>query len=84
VTVTTAGMVCAHHHLYSTLARGMPAHLEDVLIDIRARDARDSGRDAAPLVQAEDAELLDTSEMEIDEAIAAAIGLVERKLAALA
>ncbi|MBA2283041.1 MAG: amidohydrolase family protein [Actinomycetota bacterium] len=25
MTVTTAGMVCAHHHLYSTLARGMPA-----------------------------------------------------------
>jgi cytidylate kinase len=59
----------------------MPAHLEDVLVDIRARDARDSGREAAPLVQADDAELLDTSEMDIGEAIAAAIRLVEERLA---
>jgi cytidylate kinase len=82
--VTASPEVRARRRVAELLARGMPAHLEDVLIDIRARDARDSGRDAAPLVQAEDAELLDTSEMEIDEAIAAAIGLVERKLAALA
>ncbi len=82
--VTASPEVRARRRVAELLARGMPAHLEDVLIDIRARDARDSGRDAAPLVQAEDAELLDTSEMEIDEAIAAAIELVERKLAALA
>ena len=35
--------------LRELLARGMPAHLDDVLIDIRARDERDSGREAAPL-----------------------------------
>ena len=52
-----------------------------MLIDIRARDARDRGRDAAPLKQAEDADLLDTSEMEVEEAIAAAIELVEARLA---
>ena len=61
----------------------MPAHLEDVLVDIRARDARDANREAAPLAQAPDADLLDTSAMPIDEAIAAAIELIERKLAAL-
>ena len=63
------------------IVRAMPAHYDDVLVDIRARDARDSGRDAAPLKQAEDADLLDTSEMEIEEAIAAAIKLVEARLA---
>jgi cytidylate kinase len=62
----------------------MPAHLEDVLIDIRARDDRDTNRDASPLAQAGDADLLDTSGMDIDEAITAAIQLVERKIAALA
>jgi cytidylate kinase len=62
----------------------MPAHLEDVLIDIRSRDERDSNREAAPLVQAVDADMLDTSAMDIDQAISAAIELVERKLAALA
>jgi cytidylate kinase len=62
----------------------MPAHFEDVLVDIHARDARDAGREAAPLKQAEDAELIDTSEMEIDEAIAVAIALAENKIGALA
>ena len=52
-----------------------------MLIDIRARDERDAGRDVAPLARAEDADLLDTSEMTVDEAIAAAIGLVEKRLA---
>jgi len=82
--VTASAEVRARRRVAELLSRGMPAHLEDVLIDIRARDARDSGRDTAPLVQAPDADLLDTSEMDIDDAITTAIGLVERKLAALA
>ena len=49
-----------------------------VLHDIRARDERDSHRAAAPLRMAEDAVLLDTSDMSIDQAIAAAIALVDR------
>jgi cytidylate kinase len=79
--VTASPEVRARRRVAELLSRGMPSHYDDVLIDIRARDARDSGRDAAPLVQADDAALLDTSEMDIDEAIAAAIALVERKLA---
>jgi cytidylate kinase len=82
--VTASPEVRARRRVAELLSRGMPAHFEDVLIDIRARDERDTYRDAAPLVQAADADLLDTSEMDIEEAIAAAIGLVERKLAALA
>ena len=42
--------------------RGMTAHYEDVLADIRARDERDTRRDVAPLKQAGDAVLLDTSD----------------------
>ncbi len=82
--VTATPEVRAQRRVRELLERGMPAHLEDVLIDIRARDARDSNREAAPLAQADDAELLDTSEMDIDQAIAAAIALVEAKLGALA
>lgn len=52
--------------------------LADVLADIQARDARDSGRSAAPLVRAPDAALLDTSNLDIRAAVAAAIALVER------
>ena len=79
--VTASAEVRAQRRVRELLERGMPAHLDDVLIDIRARDARDSGRLDAPLKQADDADLLDTSEMTIDEAIAAAIRLVEQKLA---
>ena len=59
----------------------MKVHLDDVLIDIRARDERDAGREVAPLAKAEDADLLDTSGMSVEEAIAAAIELVEKRLA---
>ena len=79
--VTASPEVRAQRRVRELLERGMPAHYEDVLIDIRARDARDSGRVAAPLRQADDADLLDTSDMSVEEAIAAAIRLVERRLA---
>lgn len=59
---------------------GLPVHLEDILIDLRARDERDAGRDAAPLVMADDAMLLDTSAMRPDEALAEAIRLIEGNL----
>ena len=79
--VTASPEVRAQRRVRELLERGMPAHYEDVLLDIRARDTRDTSRIAAPLMQAEDAELLDTSEMDKDEAIAAAIALVEKMLA---
>lgn len=61
---------------------GLPAHYEDVLIDIRARDERDSNRAAAPLRPAVDAHMLDTSDLGIEPAIAEAIRAVEARLAA--
>jgi cytidylate kinase len=61
---------------------GLSVHYDDVLIDIRARDERDANRDMAPLRMAEDAELLDTSGMTIDAALARAIEIVERRRAA--
>jgi cytidylate kinase len=59
----------------------MPGHYDDVLLDIRARDERDATREVAPLLQAHDADLLDTSDLSVDQAIAEAIRLVELKLA---
>jgi cytidylate kinase len=82
--VTASAEVRARRRVAELLARGIQSHYADVLIDIRARDARDSGRDAAPLKQADDADLLDTSEMDIDEAIDAAIALVDARLKAVA
>jgi CMP/dCMP kinase len=51
-----------------------------ILADIKERDARDAGRDAAPLRQAEDAVLLDTSNLTIASAVQQAIALVEAQL----
>jgi CMP/dCMP kinase len=51
-----------------------------ILADIRARDARDSGRNAAPLRRAEDADLLDTSDLTIGAAVQRAIALVEARI----
>ena len=59
---------------------GREAHIKDVLIDLQARDARDSNRTTAPLLQADDAILLDTSDMAIDAAVQRAIALVEAQL----
>jgi cytidylate kinase len=79
--VTASAEVRAQRRVRELLGRGMPAHYEDVLCDLRARDARDSNRDTAPLAIARDADCLDTSELSIEQAIAEAIRLVEARLA---
>lgn len=58
--------------------REVGGDLADVLAQTRDRDARDMGRADAPLRPAEDAVMLDTSTMDIDQAIAAAIAVIER------
>jgi cytidylate kinase len=52
-----------------------------VLADIHARDQRDSTRETAPLRPAADAILLDTSELDLEAAIAEAVRLAEQRLA---
>ena len=78
--VTASAEVRAQRRVRELLERGMPGHYEDVLLDIRARDERDANREVAPLRQAEDADLLDTSELDVDQAIAEAIRLVEAQV----
>lgn len=62
-------------------ARGEPHTLAEIEADLRRRDERDRTRAEAPLRAAEDAVVLDTSELGPQEAVAAAIAAVERKLA---
>ncbi|MGF1502398.1 MAG: (d)CMP kinase [Paracoccaceae bacterium] len=61
-------------------AIGSEISLSQVLHDLEARDARDTGRKDAPLCQAEDAHLLDTTDLTIDAAIETAAGIIERSL----
>ena len=51
----------------------------EVLEDVRQRDARDSDRSTAPLKPAEDAVLIDTSALDIDAAVAAAIAAIDAR-----
>jgi cytidylate kinase len=75
--VTAAAEVRAERRWKQLKANGETVSPDEVLADIRVRDARDSGRDAAPLKAAPDAVLLDTSEMTIEQAADAARRVVE-------
>lgn len=69
------------HRRWLQLVKLDPALTEaEVLEDIRIRDERDSSRSSAPLEMAEDALLLDTSDLGIDAAIATARSLVKSRL----
>lgn len=78
--VTASPEVRAERRARELEGRGMPAHFEEVLADIRSRDERDSERAAAPLKPAADAVILDTSELDAKGAVAAAIRLAEERL----
>ena len=77
--VTATSEIRAERRFAELKRAGLDVHLPDVLADIRARDERDSGRAAAPLVMADDAILLDTSEMNLEQAIAASIAIVDAR-----
>jgi cytidylate kinase len=78
--VTASPEVRAERRLKELHGRGMDAPLADVLADIRARDERDTHREVAPLKQAPDALFLDTSELDVEAAIAEALRLVKNRL----
>jgi cytidylate kinase len=54
--------------------------LSQVLADLKARDARDAGREVAPMRAASDALLLDTTDLSIDAAVAAAVAYVRSRM----
>lgn len=59
-------------------ARGQPVALDAMIAELTERDARDAGRAEAPARAAEDAHLLDTTELSIDEAFQAARSIVDQ------
>ena len=75
--MTAAPQVRAHRRWQQLSGQGEAVAYADVLADILKRDARDGGRDAAPMKPAPDANLLDTTEMTIDQAADAARRIVE-------
>ena len=79
--VKATPMIRARRRHEELKARGSTLTYDRVLADIRARDQRDAGRSTAPMVQAADAMLLDTSFLSIDAAVQKAIDLVEARIA---
>ena len=77
--VTALPEVRARRRLAELQARGQQAALGQVLADIRARDEADSTRKIAPLRQAEDAILLDTSDMDAEGCLQAALALARER-----
>ena len=69
VFLTATAAARAERRYKQLIAKGISAKLEDLLQDLQARDARDSNRGAAPLVIADAAKVLETSDLSIDQAV---------------
>ncbi len=80
--VTASAEVRAERRYKELLGNGHDAVFETVLADVRERDARDMERSEAPLKPAEDAVLLDTSTLSIEQAVAQAVAVVAERHAA--
>lgn len=80
--VKATPMIRARRRHAELREQGSFASIDKVLADIRARDLRDSQRSTAPLIQAPDAMLLETSFLSIESAVQRAIELVDQQIAA--
>ena len=76
--VTASPQVRARRRMLEIQGRGGRADEAEILADILRRDERDTTRAAAPLKQAADAHLLDTTSLDADAAFQAAVELVDR------
>lgn len=74
--LTASAEVRAKRRYDELIAKGEKVRFEDVLSDMKQRDWQDMHREIAPLKQAEDAVVLDTSDLNIEESIAAMIEII--------
>lgn len=79
VFLTASATVRAKRRWLELRAKNAPDSFEQVLREIEQRDERDRNRAVAPLRPADDAVLLDTSEMNIEESVAALLTLIRKK-----
>ncbi|MGI9395302.1 MAG: (d)CMP kinase [Boseongicola sp.] len=78
--VTASDIARARRRWLELVASGHDVAESGVLADVRERDERDAARDAAPMVAAADAILLDTSDLTINQSIERAVGIVNTAL----
>jgi cytidylate kinase len=67
--LTASAEIRAERRYKQLLAKGINTDVLEILQDLKERDARDQQRTAAPLMQAKDAELLETNQLSISEAV---------------
>lgn len=77
--LTASAEARAERRYKQLIAKGLPANIEDLLRDLMERDARDASRAVAPLRPCEDAVLLDTTAMSIDQAVLFVLDLVAKR-----
>ena len=75
VYLTASAQVRAKRRYDELSAKGIPCDIEQIEMDIIKRDEQDMNREIAPLKQAEDAVLVDSSDMTIDEVVQAILDL---------
>ena len=80
--LTASAEARAERRYKQLIQKGMPAKLRALLQDLQERDARDSSRSVAPLKQSEDADCIDTTQIGIDEAVAAVLTSIANQIAA--
>ncbi|QDI74650.1 MULTISPECIES: (d)CMP kinase [Leisingera] len=78
--VTASAEVRARRRFLELAAAGKVITLAEVLADVKARDDRDMNRAEAPLKPADDAVLIDTSDLSIEEALARALAVIESRM----
>lgn len=78
--LTAAAESRAQRRLLDLEQRGQSADYETILCDIIARDEQDRNRSVAPLRQAEDAVLLDTTNLNLEESLRAMLSIIKEKI----
>jgi len=81
VFLTATAAARAERRYKQLIAKGISAKLDDLLQDLQERDARDSSRGAAPLLVADGAKVLETSDLSIDQAVTTVLGWYQSAIA---
>lgn len=81
VFLTATAEARAERRYKQLIAKGISAKLDNLLQDLQERDARDSSRSAAPLLLADGAKVLETSNLSIDQAVKTVLDWYQSKAA---
>ena len=78
--LTASAEVRARRRYLENIEKGLPADLNEITAQIKERDERDMNRPVAPLKQADDAVLVDTSDLTIEEVVEKILAIIDEKI----